>query len=378
MDIESIRADFPGLKDWVYLDNSFIGLIPRQVREGYVEFLDQWMNFRPSGDQTILNEWLAKANHVRGMIADFIGAAANEVALTTCTGSGLNIVINGTKWQKGDNVVFPENEHNPADTHTLRRHGVESRPVRVEGGRVELSDLEKAVDDKTKIVQISQVSYVNGFRFDLREVAEIAHAHGARVLVDSTQALGALATDVKKENVDYVSAAPYKYLMGPAGLAFLYVAQEHLPDLEPDRIGWKNQLWEGDRAEAPLDDADAAEKFEYGTIHFEGAYGLEKSLEYINSIGIDNIEKRIMSLTDHLWNRLSELGRKMYTPPGNRAPIVSFYQNDSVGIAAKLMLEKVKVTGREAHGGHIRVSSHFYNTREDIDAFIEKLSKYPA
>jgi selenocysteine lyase/cysteine desulfurase len=378
LDIESIRADFPGLREWTYLDNAFICLYPRQVRKGYDEFLDQWMNFKPSGAKTILGEWLEKANKVRGMIAAFIGAAANEIALTTCTGSGLNIVINGTKWEKGDNVVFPEHEHNPMDTYTLRRHGVESRPVKVEEGRVEHSDLEKAVDDKTKIIQISQVSYVNGFRFDLREVSELAHAHGARVLVDSTQALGALVTDVKKEKVDYVSAAPYKYMMGPAGLAFLYVSSEHLGDLEPDRIGWKNQLWEGDRAEDPLDDINAAEKFEYGTIDFHGAYGLERSLEYINNIGIDKIEKRVMSLTDHLWSRLSELGRKMYTPPGNRAPIVSFYQNHSIDIAAKLMQEKVKVTGREAHGGHIRVSSHFYNNREDIDLFIEKLSKYPA
>jgi len=378
LDIDSIRADFPGLREWTYLDNAFICLYPRQVREGYDEFLDQWMNFSPKGAKTILGEWLDKANHVRGMIADFIGAAANEIALTACTGSGLNIVINGTKWEKGDNVVFPEYEHNPMDTTMLRRYGVESRPVKVEKGRVELSDLEKAVDDRTKIVQVSQVSYVNGFRFDLKEVSDIAHDHGAKVLVDSTQALGALATDVKEEKVDYVSAAPYKYLMGPAGLAFLYVSSEHLDDLEPDRIGWKNQLWEGDHAEEPRDGFNAAEKFEYGTIHFQGAYGLEKSLEYINNIGIDKIEKRILSLTDHLWSRLSELGREMYTPPGNRASIVSFYQNDSIEVASKLMLEKVKVTGREAHGGHIRVSSHFYNTREDINRFIDKLSEYPA
>jgi selenocysteine lyase/cysteine desulfurase len=189
--------------------------------------------------------------------------------------------------------------------------------------------------------------------------------------------MGALATDVKKEKVDYVSAAPYKYLMGPAGLAFLYVSSEHLDALEPDRIGWKNQLWEGDHAEVPIDGL-SAEKFEYGTIHFQGAYGLERSLEYINNIGIDKIEKRILSLVEHLRSRLSELGREIYTPTGNKAPIVSFYQNDSIGVASKLMLEKVKVTGREAHGNHIRVSSHFYNTREDIDVFIDKLSEYSA
>ena len=376
MNIDSIRADFPGLQEWTYLDNAFIGLYPKQVPEGYDEFLDQWMSFSPEGTKTILEDWLDKANHVRGMIADFIGAETNEIAFTTCTGSGLNIVINGMKWEKGNNVVFPEHEHNPLDTMTLRRYGVESRPVKVTKGQISLNDLEKAIDNNTKIVQVSQVSYVNGFRLDLKKVSDIAHDHGAKVLVDSTQALGALSTDVKAERVDYVSAAPYKYMMGPAGLAFLYVSSEHLDALEPDRTGWKNQLWEGDYAEEQLD-GSTAEKFEYGTINFQGVYGLERSLEYINNLGIENIEKRIITLTDYLWSRLSELGRKMYTLSGNRSPIVSFYQNNPIEVAAKLMLDKVKVTGRKAHGGHVRVSSHFYNTREDIDYFIEKISKFP-
>lgn len=375
MDIESIRRDFPALEEWTYLDNAFVGLYPRQVRAGYEEFLDRWMNFSAEGTKTILTEWLEKAEKVREMVADFIGASPQEIAFTTCTGSGLNIVVNGTKWEKGDNVVFPENEHNPLDTATLRRHGVETRAVEVREGWVDLSDLEKAVDDHTRLVQVSQVSYINGFRFDLKGVADIAHEHGARVVVDSTQAIGALVTDVKKEGVDYVSAAPYKYLMGPAGLAFLYVKSDLIGELEPDRIGWKNQIWEGDHAEEPLDATLSAKKFEYGTLHFQGVYGLERSLKYLNDIGMENVERRILQLSSYLWSRLSEIGKKMYTPRGTRSPIVSFYEQDAVETSAKLMEEKVKVTGREAHGGHIRVSPHFYNTTEDIDHFIKKLEE---
>ena len=375
MDIESIRRDFPALEEWTYLDNAFVGLYPRQVRAGYEEFLDRWMNFSAEGTKTILTEWLEKAEKVREMVADFIGASPQEIAFTTCTGSGLNIVVNGTKWEKGDNVVFPENEHNPLDTVMLRRHGVETRAVEVREGWVDLSDLEKAVDDHTRLVQVSQVSYINGFRFDLKGVADIAHEHGARVVVDSTQAIGALVTDVKKEGVDYVSAAPYKYLMGPAGLAFLYVKSDLIGELEPDRIGWKNQIWEGDHAEEPLDATLSAKKFEYGTLHFQGVYGLERSLKYLNDIGMENVERRILQLSSYLWSRLSEIGKKMYTPRGTRSPIVSFYEQDAVETSAKLMEEKVKVTGREAHGGHIRVSPHFYNTTEDIDHFIKKLEE---
>jgi selenocysteine lyase/cysteine desulfurase len=194
------------------------------------------------------------------------------------------------------------------------------------------------------------------------------------VLVDSTQAVGALGTDFGKEDVDYVSFAPYKYLMGPAGLAFLYVQSENIPELVPDRIGWKNQIWEGDHAEEPIDQ-NTAEKFEYGTIHFQGAYALEKSLEYLNRMGMDAVERRVLELSDYLWGKLSELGKEMYTPPDTESPIVSFYQYNAVKLAVKLMKDRVKVTGREAHGDHIRVSSHFYNTKGDIDLFIEKLLK---
>lgn len=373
MDVDRIRCDFPALSEWTYLDTSFVGLYPVQVRKGYEEFLDSWMSFKVEGTETILTEWLEKAQKVRGVLASFLGARPLEIAWTMCTGSGLNIVINGMKWKKGDNVVFPEWEHNPLDTETLRKSGVELRCISIRGQRLELADLEKNVDDNTRLVQISQVFYVNGSRPDVKKVAEIVHEHGAKLLVDGTQAIGALDTDVRKEDIDFLSAAPYKFLMGPAGLAFLYVKQEHLKDLAPDRVGWKNQIWEGEHAEKPLELSETAEKFEYGTLHFEGIYGLEKSLEYINSIGMKNIEKRDMELSQYLWDRLSDSGAKMYTPRGTRSPIVSFYAEGAAELAATLMSQKVKVTGREAHGGHIRVSPHFYNTEDDIDRFIDRL-----
>ncbi len=374
MDIKKIRKDFPAIDDWTYLDSAFVGLYPKQVREGYDYFLDQWMGFRPTGgNTTILNEWLEKTEKVRGDVAELMGVTPEEIAFSDCTGSGLNIVINGTAWKRGDNVVFPEWEHNPLDTYTLRKAGVESRSVKIKNGRLDVHDLDKVVDDRTRLIQVSQVCYINGFRMDLREVAEMAHDHGASLLVDATQAVGALATDYRKEGVDFVSAAPYKYLMGPAGLAFLYVMAEHVHKLTPDRIGWKNQIFEGAHAEKPSDKPEAASKFEYGTLHFQGMYGLEKSISYINKIGLGEIEGRDLDLSSHLWEKVHDTGMKMYTPEGTRSPVVSFYVDKAPEIASKLMAQRIKVTGREAHGGHIRVSPHFYNTREEIDLLVEKL-----
>lgn len=376
LNIDKIRQDFPALENWTYLDTSFVGLYPRQVRLGYEEFLNQWMEFKVSESKTILEEWLDKTNKVREDIASFIGVRSSEVAFTSCTGSGLNIVVNGLEWRKGDNVVFPNWEHNPLYTTTLRKYGVEARPVSICNGRIDMDDLEKKIDDNTKLVQVSQVSYVNGYRVNLREVAEITHEHGGKLLVDSTQAVGTICSDYRRDDVDFVSAAPYKFLMGPAGLAFLYVKEENIGDLTPDRVGWKNQMWEGDKAEKLSKNLETAEKFEYGTIHFEGVYGLEKSIEYLNELNPKTVEKRDLELSTYLWNKLNEIEAKMYTPEGTESPIVSFYEGKATEFSSWLMTRKVKVTGREAHGGHIRVSPHFYNTKNDIDIFIKKLKEW--
>ncbi|MCW4048775.1 MAG: aminotransferase class V-fold PLP-dependent enzyme [Candidatus Bathyarchaeota archaeon] len=368
MDIQAIRKDFPVLKEWVYLDNAFVGLMPKQVRDGYNSYVDQWYRFDTTGDRTILQEWLAKARKVRKELAKFVHVSPEELAYTTCTGSGLNIAINGTEWGQGENTVFPEWEHSPLDTHTTRRYGVEPRVWKPRDGIFQLSDLEKLVDDKTRIVQISEVSYVNGFKADLKAVSEIAHNHGAKVLVDSTQVVGALDVDWKGDNVDYVSFAPYKYLMGPAGLAFLYVKKEHIGELTPDRIGWKNQIYEGDNPEDDVD-LETAEKFEYGTLHFQGHYAMEKSLEYLYRLGIKNVEKRNLELVSYLFDKLTESGKTIWTPEP-KSNVVSYFQQGAREIATKLKAMKIKVTGREAHGDHMRVSVHFYNTEADIDKLL--------
>jgi selenocysteine lyase/cysteine desulfurase len=346
--------------------------MPSSVVEGHLEYIESWHKFKTTEDNTILQDWLAKSNKVRNMVANLIKVNSNEIAFTMNTGAGLNIVVNGIDWKKGDNVVFPEWEHNPLYTHTTVKNGVESRAVKVENGVVNISHLDDAIDDNTRLVQVSQVSYTNGFRFDLKEIVEIAHEHEAMVLVDATQAVGAIDVDYHKEKVDFVSIAPYKYLMGPTGLAFLYLAEEKIPELVPDRTGWKNQIWEGDSPEE-LPDLNSAEKFEYGTLNFEGMYALERSLKFLNEIRLKKIEKRVLSLSNYLYEQIMEQDKEMYTQYPPESPIVSYFQKKSAKFAQELRYKKVKITGREAHGGHIRVSVHFYNTKDEIDRFIDEI-----
>jgi selenocysteine lyase/cysteine desulfurase len=373
LNIKKIRNDFPLLSEWVYLDNAFVGVIPKQVKEGYEEFIDLWYNFRPPGDKTILQEWLERTRRLRKKIADFIKVTPDEIAFTMCTGSGLNIVVNGMTWKKGDNVVFPAWEHNMLHTNTTVRNGVESRVVQARNKRFELNDIEKQIDNRTKLIQVSHVSYVNGDTVDLKALSDIAHEHDAKVMVDATQAVGALDVDYEKSGVDFVSVAPYKYLMGPTGLAFLYIRKENIDDLIPDRTGWKNQIYEGDNPEESVSEG-TAEKFEYGTINFQGIFALEKSIDYLNKIGSKQIEKRNLMLAGYIYDELIAKGKEMYTPDVPKSPIVSYYEDDPLPLAARLKAMKIKVTGREAHGGHVRISGHFYNTREDVEKLIPNLS----
>ena len=160
--------------------------------------------------------------------------------------------------------------------------------------------------------------------------------------------------------------------MGPAGLSFLYVKRENIAELTPDRTGWKNQIWGGDNPEDPAD-LGTAEKFEYGTLHFQGMYAMEKSLEYLNRVGIGDVEKQNLMISRYLFDRLSGLGKKLWMPGPPSSTIVSYFQEGAVELAVRLKATKIKVTGRAAHGDHIRVSNHFYNTKEDVDRLMENV-----
>jgi len=367
-EINKIRNDFPVLSEWTYLDNAFVGLMPHQVREGYIEWADEWHNYTLHPGETILGKWMRKAQSVRRKVASLIGVNSEEIAYTMCTGSGQNIVLNSFDWKKGDNVVFPEWEHNPPVTYETEKIGVEPRVLHQKGGRFDLSDIEELVDDNTKLVSVTDVSYVNGFKMDLKGVTEIAHEHGAKVLVDSTQTIGALNVNYHDMDVDYVSFAPYKYMMGPPGLAFLYVSNDNLESIDPDRVGWKNAIWNRDRR------SKDASKLEYGTIHFQGVYAMEKSLNYIENVGMDVIDNRVKKLSGYLYDRLSEFGMEIFTPERGISPVVSYMEDNAFEIAKQLMTQKIKVTGRKAHRNHIRASVHFYNTEEDIDKLISTIN----
>jgi selenocysteine lyase/cysteine desulfurase len=247
-------------------------------------------------------------------------------------------------------------------------------------GKILLDDVEKAVDDKTVAVAVSHVEYVNGFRNNLRAISEIAHKHGAYLIVDAIQSAGAIPIDVKRDDVDFLATACYKWLLSPPGAGYLYVKGELIEKFEPPFVGWASvkpevfetidfwDIWS-------LRLSETASRFEVGSPSFISFVGAAEALKMILNFGIENIEGRILKLTDYLIARIKNLGLKLFTPEEKqyRSGIVLFKIQKPQELVAKLRQKGIVVSAR-AHG--IRVSPHFYNTEDEIDKLVEEIKKW--
>jgi selenocysteine lyase/cysteine desulfurase len=380
LDFESVRKDFPPLQKMkAYLDTAFVGLMPRQIKDAHETFLEERLEFRNvPKDRSILGVWMGKMEKVRVKLAAFLGALPDEIAFTYCTGCGSNIAVNGIDWRSGDNAIIDDLQY-PTDFHVLnalKKKGVEIRIARNENGAVPPEKFEALTDKRTRAIVVSHVSYLNGYRHDLKKLAEIIHARGGYLIVDSAQAIGGFRVDVKEENVDFMSGIPYKWLNGPNGVGFLYSRSELIPEFAPDRLGWAstNDFKSLETMESnPL--PENARRFEYGTLSFEGIYALDTALDYINALGIEAIEQQNLKLIRFLREELKKLNVEFLTPEDNEAPILSFCIDDEKSLGPKLKEQGVYITARRWKEAHARISPHFYNSEEDIFMFIRAMRR---
>ena len=206
---EGIRSDFPVTKQVIYLDTAYDGPYPLPVLEAGRESLDR----RARGIGGRVQDWLHVLGQAKDDLAGMIGAKPDEVAITTNTTQGTNIVATSLRFEPGDNVVWDDLSY-PSNAVVWRSlessRGVENRVLKNVGGAVSLAEYEKAVDGRTRIISVSQVSHRNGFVYDVKGLADLAHAHGAYLHVDGIQAVGAIAVDVKSAGIDFYTSGVYK------------------------------------------------------------------------------------------------------------------------------------------------------------------------
>jgi selenocysteine lyase/cysteine desulfurase len=368
--IEKIREQFPITKNKVFLNHAAQSPLPKPVADAVRKFADDFSNF---GTTSI--EW---NDGGKPFFAKLIQAKPEEIAFIENTSMGLNIAANVLHYPPDAKIVTTDLEYPSVVYPFLRKSlGVKVHYVKNVNGKILLEDVKKAVDDKTVAVAISHVEYVNGFRHDLQALSQIAHKYGAYLIVDAIQSAGAMQIDVKKDDVDFLMTACYKWLLSPPGAGYLYVKKDLIEQFEPPFVGWasvKQEIFETidfwDIWNLKL--SETASRFEVGSPSVINLVGATEALKMLLSLGIQNIERRILKLTDHLIEAINKLGLKLQTPtePQSRSGIVNFKIDNPQKVAEKLKNKGIIVSAR-AHG--IRVSPHFYNTEAEIDKLVQEI-----
>lgn len=370
--VENIRDQFPITKNKVFLNHAAVSPSPKPVADAVRKCTDEFSN-----SATTSIEW---NDGGKPFFAKLIGAKPQEIALAPNTSVGLNIAANVLHYPPGSKIVTTDLEYPSVVYPWLRKSlRVKVHYVRNVNGKILLEDMEKAVDDDTVAVAVSHVEYVNGFRHDLRALSEVAHEHGAYVIVDAIQSAGAMQIDVRRNDVDFLASACYKWLLSPPGAGYLYVKEELIQKFEPPFLGWasvKQEVFETidfwDIWSVKL--SETASRFETGSPSFLSFMGATEALKMLLDFGIENVERRIVKLTGHLIESVKDLELELQTPeePQYRSGIVNFKIDKPQEVAEKLNKKGIVVSAR-AHG--IRVSPHFYNTEEEIDRLMKEIKR---
>lgn len=369
-DIEKIRKLFPITKNKIFLDHAAQSPLPKPVVTAIRKYADEYSK---SGETP-----LECRDYGKTFFAKLICAKSGEIALVENTSMGMNIVANMLHYPKGSKIVTTDLEYPSVVYPWLRTSSpAKIQYVKSSCGKISLDDMENAVDDKTVAVAISHVEYSNGFRNNLRVLSEIAHDHGAYLIVDAIQSVGTMPVDVKQDDVDFLTASCYKWLLSPTGAAYIYVKDDLIEKFEPPLVGWASVDQEVFNTPDLYDICNlslskTASRFEVGTPSDISFIGAAEAMKMLLHFGVENVKKRIMKLTDHLIDTVKDCGLKLQTPEEKqcRSGIVNFKTAKPQKIVDRLRKKSILVSAR-ANG--IRVAPHFYNTEEETDTLMKEV-----
>ncbi len=372
--IDELRAQFPVIKRYTYLNHAAVGPLPQRVLDE-VSRINQDKGY--SGGLHWM-DWEDEAEKTRKIIARFINAHPEEIAFTQNTSAGLSIIANGLNWEKTDNIVVNDLEF-PSNLFPwqiqAKRHGLVTKTVQQRNEELAMDAFEQEIDSHTKIVAVSHVQFSNGFKVDLQHLSKLAHENGGYVITDAVQSLGQMPINVKKLDVDFLATSGYKWLLSPIATGFLYIKKELIDEIEPSIVGYRTDENHHEFSYRTITPAKNARRFEHGQINFPGIAGMQAAIELLEGYGILNIERRIRELVDVLIAGISELrGLKVLSSlkqeHRNGLVKVGGLENPEE-MVAKLKEDNIVISSR---AGGLRISPHFYNTEEEIKKLLETLS----
>jgi selenocysteine lyase/cysteine desulfurase len=368
-----IRHRFPIFERLVYINSCSQGALSDSVREAYVRYLADWDQHGAPWEY-----WVEQLEAARRSVAGLISSAEDEVAVTTSVSAGVSALASGLRFDGGrDKVVVSDFEFPTIGQIWHAQEGRGARVVHVPAepdGTIPLERFDAAIDEQTALVAVTHVCFRNGSRLDVAGVAELAHERGALVLLDAYQSVGSIPVDVRALDCDFLAAGVLKYLLGSAGLGFLYCRRDLVERIEPTATGWfaDRNIFEMDIHD--YSPAPTARRFESGTPPIPAIYAGIAGIELMREIGIEETEAHVRELNALLIGGLGELGARVVTPrsPEQRGALVCVASTDVDGLVSRLAEGGVATSSRD---DNLRISAHCYNTAEDVSTVLDLLGR---
>jgi len=371
-ELEEYRAEFPILSKKIYLNTVSLGALSRRSIEATQEYLDIWA---ARGASAWYDTWMGKLQALRAQFARLIGAGPHEIALAPSVSVALSAIASSLDYSKRKKVVLTDLDF-PTDVYQWQvkaRQGVRVQLLPTDDRiRIPLERFERAIDRETALVVTGRVFFTSGYIQDVKRIAEMAHAKGAHVFIDDYQGTGQLLLDVKEADMDFLVSGGLKWLLGGPGIAFLYVREELIEQLEPTITGWFGAANQFDFDVHHFEFRHDAGRFELGTPALAPIYAASAGLEIIEEIGPGAIRERSRWLTTDLIERARERGWRLRTAEREeeRAAIVMIEMDDPARVVKELAQQGIIVDYRP---GALRVSPYFYNTIEENEAVINAI-----
>jgi selenocysteine lyase/cysteine desulfurase len=365
---QALRAQFPVLERKTYLNSGSYCALAKGVKAAFEAYLAERLRVGANWDA-----WAAKNESVRALTATLLNAAADEIAITASLSAGLNALASSLHFSGPRDKVLVSDFEFPTCAQIW--HAQEPRGARIvhvprgADGYIPLENFAKAIDEQTQLVAVTHVCFKNGAKLDIPGIVRLARSHGAKVLLDCYQSVGSLEVDVKSLDVDFAAGGMLKYLLGTAGIGFLYVRDSLVRSLLPTNSGWFAQADIGAMDITANRPACNARRFEAGTPAVVNCYAAEAGLKILLDVGTPAIARRNYVLTRRCMLRLEEIGWPSITPPADerRGAMVAVPSRDSGGLTAELSRRDIVTSPRD---DNVRATFHFYNNEDDIENFI--------
>lgn len=360
IDWAAVRAEFPALANCTYLNSATFGQLPRRA----VEAANCHFQHRDRLACADFLDWYDDADRLRGAVGRLIHATPEDIAFVPSAAAALGMLVAGFDWKPGDRIVTLVDEF-PNQLYLSAHRGVELVQAQWE-------TFEQSLNERTRLVAVSEVNYSTGFRVPLAELSDRLRDRGVLLFVDGTQSIGALEFDTQRIRPSVLAVHGYKWLISPTGAGFMYVAPEVRERLTPTVVGWRSHHdWRNvdNLHHGSPEFKSTAERYEGGGLPFPLLYAMEASINLMLEIGPAEIERRVLELAGAIRVVLSDLGAEVN---GGASQIVSarLPGQDPSRLAKELRARGVLVSARS---GRLRVSPHLYNNEEDIERFRSEL-----